>query len=53
VCPVDTDGGQALALGGNTTFYQCLSGKFYNLYTENWAAQCSPVQLRVVRLVDC
>ena len=65
VCPVDADadagdGGQGqgqgqmtLALGGSTTFYQCLSGSFYNLYTENWAAQCSPVQLRVVRLVDC
>lgn len=32
-----------LALGGNTTFWQCLSGGFYNLYTEDWATQCSPV----------
>ncbi|EXJ78560.1 hypothetical protein A1O1_08961 [Capronia coronata CBS 617.96] len=42
-----------LALGGNTTFWQCLSGDFYNLYTENWAAQCSPVELRIVSLVEC
>ncbi|OAP64920.1 hypothetical protein AYL99_00892 [Fonsecaea erecta] len=42
-----------LALGDSTTFWQCLSGDFYNLYTENWAAQCSPVELRVVSLVDC
>jgi hypothetical protein len=42
-----------LALGGSTTFWQCLSGDFYNLYTENWAAQCSPVELRITRLVSC
>lgn len=47
------EGQLTLALGGNTTFWQCLSGDFYNLYTEDWAAQCSPVQLRVVGLVDC
>ncbi|EXJ56326.1 uncharacterized protein A1O5_12593 [Cladophialophora psammophila CBS 110553] len=47
------DGIRTLALGGTTTFWQCLSGDFYNLYTENWAAQCSPVELRIVRLVDC
>lgn len=46
-------GQSTLALGGNTTFWQCLSGNFYNLYTENWAAQCSPVQLRIVKLVQC
>ncbi|KAJ9602633.1 hypothetical protein H2200_012826 [Cladophialophora chaetospira] len=42
-----------LALGGTTTFWQCLSGSFYNLYTENWAAQCNPVELRATKLVDC
>ena len=47
------DGVMTLALGGTTTFWQCLSGTFYNLYTENWAAQCSPVELRVTRLVAC
>ncbi|KAI1619990.1 hypothetical protein EDD37DRAFT_182190 [Exophiala viscosa] len=49
----DGSGSPTLALGGNTTFYQCLSGKFYNLYTINWAAQCSPVQLKVTGLVQC
>ncbi|KEF55625.1 uncharacterized protein A1O9_08375 [Exophiala aquamarina CBS 119918] len=49
-----TDSGlMALALGNSTTFWQCLSGEFYNLYTENWAGQCSPVEIRVVGLVDC
>jgi hypothetical protein len=47
------DGVMTLALGGSTTFWQCLSGNFYNLYTENWAAQCSPVELRITRLVSC
>ena len=46
-------GFMTLALGNSTTFWQCLSGEFYNLYTENWAAQCSPVEIRVVGLVDC
>lgn len=51
----DEEGGEPpmLALGGNTTFYQCLSGRFYNLYTVNWAAQCSPVQLKITGLVQC
>jgi hypothetical protein len=53
VCDVGSGGSPTLALGGNTTFWQCLSGGFYNLYTENWAAQCSPVQLRIVGLVQC
>ncbi|EXJ55178.1 hypothetical protein A1O7_08103 [Cladophialophora yegresii CBS 114405] len=47
------DGVMTLALGPSTTFWQCLSGDFYNLYTENWAAQCSPVELRITRLVEC
>ncbi|KIW94134.1 uncharacterized protein Z519_05450 [Cladophialophora bantiana CBS 173.52] len=47
------DGMRTLALGGTTTFWQCLSGDFYNLYIDNWAAQCSPVELRIVRLVEC
>lgn len=53
----DSGGGDSgimtLALGSQTTFWQCLSGSFYNLYTQNWAAQCSPVELRVVRLIEC
>ncbi|OCT44377.1 hypothetical protein CLCR_05896 [Cladophialophora carrionii] len=47
------EGVMTLALGASTTFWQCLSGDFYNLYTENWAAQCSPVELRITRLVEC
>lgn len=42
-----------LALGGSTTFYECLSGTFYNLYDEKIAEQCSPVVLNVIDLVDC
>ena len=34
-------------------FGRCLSGDFYNLYTEDWAAQCSPVELRLVGFVVC
>lgn len=43
----------SLALGGSTTFYQCLSGGFYNLYDRNWAAQCNPVSIRVLQLQNC
>ncbi|KAI1429719.1 hypothetical protein F5Y12DRAFT_332559 [Xylaria sp. FL1777] len=34
-----------MALGSSKTFYQCLSGDFYNLYDRTWAAQCEPVSL--------
>ncbi|KAH8666592.1 hypothetical protein BX600DRAFT_511513 [Xylariales sp. PMI_506] len=40
--------GSELALNGNTTFYQCLSGSFYNLYNEDWAAQCSPINIVIL-----
>lgn len=62
ICPVkdqsdlasaDLDFGLTLALGGSTTFWQCLCGSFYNLYTENWAAQCSAVEIRIVGFVQC
>jgi len=46
-------GNGSLALGGSTTFYQCLSGGFYNLYSKNTAAQCEEVTLDVVDFVDC
>ncbi|GMM34817.1 heat shock protein [Saccharomycopsis crataegensis] len=42
-----------LAIGETTTFYQCLSGTFYNLYDESLGAQCKPVNLQVTALVDC
>ncbi|CCF59085.1 hypothetical protein KAFR_0G00520 [Kazachstania africana CBS 2517] len=42
-----------LAIGDNDVFYQCLSGTFYNLYDESIGAQCSPVHLEVIDLIDC
>ncbi|MCJ1311292.1 hypothetical protein MMC25_004963 [Agyrium rufum] len=46
-------GNGSLALGGSNTFYQCLSGNFYNLYNTNWAAQCSPVIINTLTLINC
>jgi hypothetical protein len=43
----------SLALGGSNVFYQCLSGDFYNLYNEDWAAQCSPVTIETLQLITC
>ncbi|KAM0454855.1 hypothetical protein ACHAPV_008228 [Trichoderma viride] len=37
-----------LALRSSTTFYQCRSGDFYNLYDRNWAPQCEPIELRIL-----
>lgn len=48
---ITTDGN--LALGDQDTFFQCLSGDFYNLYDKNVAAQCSAVHLSVIDLVLC
>ncbi|CAR23989.1 Cis3p [Lachancea thermotolerans CBS 6340] len=48
---ITTDGN--LAIGETEVFYQCLSGTFYNLYDESIGAQCSPVHLEVVKLIDC
>lgn len=42
-----------LALGTSTTFYQCLSGDFYNLYDEKVAEQCTAVELDVVNIINC
>lgn len=42
-----------LALGGSAVWYQCLSGDFYNLYNENWAAQCEPVLIDTLKLITC
>ena len=42
-----------LTLGASTDFWQCRSGDFYNLYDQLWAAQCEPVHLQAVELVDC
>ncbi|ODQ81314.1 hypothetical protein BABINDRAFT_179808 [Babjeviella inositovora NRRL Y-12698] len=48
---ITTDG--LLALGDSTTFYQCLSGSFYNLYDESIGTQCIPINLEVVNLISC
>ncbi|MCJ1359739.1 MAG: hypothetical protein MMC33_009741 [Icmadophila ericetorum] len=37
ICPNST-----LALGGSTIFFQCLSGTFFNLYSQSQGGQCSP-----------
>lgn len=42
-----------LALGDSTTFYQCLSGDFYNLYDEKVAEQCTAVELDIVNIIQC
>jgi hypothetical protein len=36
---------RTLAIGENKTFYQCLSGDFYNLYDRDWAEQCKPINI--------
>ncbi|CAK7209995.1 hypothetical protein SCUCBS95973_000640 [Sporothrix curviconia] len=38
-------GNDSLALGGSTTWWQCKSGDFYNLYDRNWASQCEAVEI--------
>ncbi|KAG0682306.1 hypothetical protein C6P42_003198 [Pichia californica] len=42
-----------LAIGANTTFYQCLSGNFYNLYNQEIGSECYPVELEIVELINC
>ena len=50
VCPSDG----TLTLGDTRTFYQCLSGDFYNIYDRDFGAgQCKPVTLQAVELRDC
>ena len=38
----------SLALGGEATFHQCLSGDFYNLYDESTGEQCNEVTIQIV-----
>jgi len=42
-----------LALGGSKKFFQCLSGKIFNLYDQSIGGQCSPVFLQIVKVVSC
>ncbi|KAK8219229.1 hypothetical protein M8818_000961 [Zalaria obscura] len=46
-------GNGSLALGGSNVFYQCLSGSFYNLYSETIGAQCEAVTINALQLVTC
>ncbi|CBX93021.1 hypothetical protein IAQ61_008749 [Plenodomus lingam] len=41
-------GNQSLALGGSTVFYQCLSGTFYNLYSQSTGEQCNQIHMQAV-----
>jgi len=41
-------GNGSLALGSSAIFYQCLSGEFYNLYSQSTGAQCSPIFITAV-----
>lgn len=47
------EAGYKLALGKQTTFYQCLSGDFYNLYDESIGGQCSEVEFVLLKALDC
>ncbi|UKZ57347.1 hypothetical protein TrVGV298_011200 [Trichoderma virens] len=38
----------SLALGGKTTWFQCQSGNFFNLYDRNWAPQCQAVEILIM-----
>ncbi|TKA32800.1 hypothetical protein B0A50_01025 [Salinomyces thailandicus] len=38
----------SLAINGDAIFYECLSGDFYNLYSENDAGQCTEVYIEVI-----
>ncbi|KAL8947970.1 MAG: hypothetical protein Q9222_005799 [Ikaeria aurantiellina] len=37
-----------LAVGGDTIFFQCLSGTFYNLYKESQGKQCNEVYINTI-----
>jgi hypothetical protein len=38
----------SLALGSSAIWYACLSGDFYNLYSQSTGAQCSPIYITAV-----
>lgn len=39
----------SMSLGSTTIFYQCLSGDFYNLYSQSTGAQCIPIHIQAVQ----
>jgi hypothetical protein len=45
--------GNQLALNGNTQWWMCKSGDFYNLYSKNWAAQCEETTFTIVKQTKC
>ncbi|KAK6454646.1 uncharacterized protein RJT20DRAFT_130837 [Scheffersomyces xylosifermentans] len=49
----DSKGGFQLALGDQTTFYQCLSGDFYNLYDKSIGAQCAKIEIGILKAISC
>jgi len=36
----------SMSLMGSTVFYSCLSGDFYNLYSQSTGAQCIPIHIQ-------
>jgi hypothetical protein len=42
----------SLALGGSAVFYQCLSGDFYNLYSQSLGGQCIPIHMQALMSLD-
>jgi len=36
----------SMSLMGSAVFYQCLSGDFYNLYSQSTGAQCIPIHIQ-------
>jgi hypothetical protein len=38
----------SLALGGSAVFFECLSGGFFNLYDQSFAAQCEPILIDIL-----
>lgn len=48
---IDSNGN--LNLGDVSTFFQCSSGDYYNLYDSKIDINCNEVNLKVVGLIDC
>lgn len=42
-------GNDSLSLGDTTVWYQCLSGDFYNLYSQSTGEQCIPIHIQAVQ----
>jgi len=42
----------SMSLMGSAVFYQCLSGDFYNLYSQSTGAQCIPIHIQATMSAD-